>query len=148
MSGSHPSWRDIAFQGRSLARQCTHVREVVARSLLQRPRGREVLERDPAVVAVILEGDEVCPKVRYPVAQRRPLGGPDRRAVRATTGWPPRDVFHVYVGQVRSEQLERRPVVLLALDEEVAGVVDDADVVRVEAIEQAQRGGGRRADRP
>src|SRR6185369_1824855 len=99
--------------------QAAQVVEVVLGALFQRYDRGEVLDRDPAVVAVPGQRGQVGPQIGLALAQRRPFLDPPGRPVRPGTGAVPGHVLYVDVGQVRAEQFERVPGVLEALDDQV-----------------------------
>src|SRR5215208_608252 len=116
--------------------------QVMLQRLPARTDGTEVFHDEPTVVADPFQGHEKALEVHDPVFERGPTCFPHPSSFRSLVG----GVLQVYVRQVGPQQLQADPVVFEALVDHVAGVVDDAYVLGVEAGDQPVGKGRARAD--
>jgi len=88
---------------------------------------------DPTAVTDLVERAKQVTQIDQTIIQRRPLAMP--RVDQQPVGIP--HILQMHVRDVVAQHAESNSIVLVALDDHVAGVIDAADVARIELREQA-----------
>src|SRR4051812_41466450 len=89
----------------SLSRRGLQIAEIACNTLLRWLVAQEILHRNPAVIAHLLEGLEVRLHVAEAAGQRGPAPTPVDCSVRMCRGWPPSCVLHMDMREIGAENL-------------------------------------------